>query len=90
MFILRYMVYNVNINLGCYIMNASVEKLSISDAKQIAKTLLNQFGNNLPTALDCLLQLTDRGIEFPTAVSLVMDHFNVSQDDLTSAYDELF
>lgn len=71
-------------------MNASVEKLSITDAKQIAKTLLKQFGNNLATALDCLLQLTDRGIEFPTAVSLVMDHFNVSQDVLTSAYDELF
>ena len=90
MFNLRYMLYNININLGCYIMNNSVETLSISDAKQIANTLLKQFGNNLPTALDCLLQLTDRGIEFPTAVSLVMDHFKVSQDDLTSAYDDLF
>lgn len=71
-------------------MTTTTKTISIADAKQLAKTLFNQFGNNLPAALDCLLQLTDGGIEFPTAVSLVMDKFNVSQDELTNAYDELF
>lgn len=71
-------------------MNATVEKITISEAKKIVKSMAQEHGNNLDSALDCLNQLTEQDIEFPTAASLVLDEFNVSQDELTTAYDEQF
>lgn len=71
-------------------MTATVKKLTISAAKKIVKSMAQEHGNNLDLALACLNQITEQGIEFPTAVSLVLDAYDVSQDDLTNAYDDQF
>lgn len=71
-------------------MNTTAEKITISGAKKIVKSATQEHGKNLDLALDCLNQLTEQGIEFPNAVSLVLDEYDVSQDDLTTAYDDQF
>lgn len=71
-------------------MNATAEKITISGAKKIVETAVQEHGDNLDSALDCLNQLTQQEVEFPTAINLVLGVFSVSQDDLTTAYDDQF
>lgn len=43
---------------------------------------------NLDDALAHLNQLIDQGVEFPTAISRVLDSYKVDQEELTEAYDQ--
>ncbi|MFX2258332.1 hypothetical protein V6380_16435 [Acinetobacter variabilis] len=64
------------------------KQLTRSDAMRTVKAKAQTDGRSLDSALDCLNELTTQGFEFPTALSLVLDEYQVDQDELTNAYDE--
>lgn len=59
----------------------------IATAKNLSRTMAQEHGRHIDIALDCLNQLISQDIEFPTALSLVLDDYDVDQDELTAAYD---
>ena len=61
--------------------------ISLADAKKYLHDTARDQGRHLDTALDCLNQLISQKIEFPTAIGLVLDEYNVDQAELTAAYD---
>ncbi len=64
------------------------KQLSRADAKKTVKTMALDHGRSLDSALDCLNTLISQDFEFPTALSLVLDEYQVDQEELTNAYDE--
>lgn len=64
-----------------------VKQLTRADAKKTAKTMAQNDGRSLGSALDCLNELILQGFEFPSALSLVLDEYEVDQETLTNAYD---
>lgn len=43
---------------------------------------------SLDLALEDLNDSIEQGIEFPDAITLILNHYDVNQDELTKAYDE--
>lgn len=43
---------------------------------------------NLDFSLDSLNDLIEQGIDFPDAITLILNHYDVNQYELTKAYDE--
>lgn len=64
------------------------KQLSRLDAKQIVKAKAQDNCRSLDSALECLNELITQGFEFPTALSLVIEEYQVDQEELTNAYDE--
>ena len=66
---------------------APVKQLTRADAKKTAKGMAQNNGRSIDSALDCLNELINQGFEFPSALSLVLDEYEVDQEELTNAYD---
>ena len=67
--------------------DTQVKQLSRSEIKATVKAAIQQNGRSIDSALDCLNQLISQDVEFPCALSLVLDDYLVDQEELTNAYD---
>ena len=53
-----------------------------------AQVLSARNKRNLDLALENLNDLIGHGVEFPDAITLILNHHDVNQYELTQAYDE--
>jgi hypothetical protein len=53
-----------------------------------AQVISDRNKRNLDLALDDLNSLIVQGVEFPDAITLILNQYDVNQYELTQAYDE--